>query len=578
MATGTVITIGNANTPATQNRFGIQSNIDLATLAIASANITAKLYSLPLRTKILDISTGANFNANGFDLTVYENFNNNGTFATSGNATNGQTTLFPVASASTASITGSGTTNFWNFEKSGSGTLNLSKNVTVNNNAYIHEGTFNTQSSAFNLKKDLLHDAIHTSNAAGPGIIFNGTQKQILDRSGTGTSEFGVVALNNISGLLIRDTDENFQVNGKLKLVSGVFDVGGNLLIFSPNAVIENGSGGTTVTDFNKNNMIQTNSAIRDFGIRKFFNAVSGPGPINATFTFPVGLTAYTPVVINIANISASSITVRPVKDVPPIAEDTEYTFDGTSGCEDPDITDADNVLHYYWIVKSSGVNNFNGQLLMYYDANDTEIEPPYTLVNYGPARLYNASNNWDKVFTNNDFDEINQIITFNFTGNGDATLAGIYTAGATLRNDGTTLLCGGAIPEQVPQFITDGDGGGEFFIVGTYAGSAAPVAGETPDITVRSGDVLTLDQSNIRTRKITIEAGGTLVIENGTNNHNLGFVTGEGTIRLESNTSSVVFPTGDYEEFFPDANCSGGGGLEYAGSGGYPVLSACPT
>ncbi|WPP48869.1 T9SS type A sorting domain-containing protein [Catalinimonas niigatensis] len=571
VADGTIITVGNGSTPTNQNRFGIQSNITLSELEIASANITARLYSLPLSTNILDVGTGANFNANGFDLTIYANLNNDGTFATSGNSTNGQATIFPIALASNATITGSGTTNFWNFEKSGGGTLLLSKNVTVTNNTFIYEGTLNTQNSALNIKKDLLHDAIHISAASGPGILFNGTQQQILGRSGPGTSQLGVMNLNNISGLLIRDTDENFQVNGKCILTSGVLDIGGNLLIFSSSAMIENGSGGTTVADFNVNNMIQTNSAIRDFGIRKFFNAVSGG---NTTFTYPVGLTAYTPVVVNISDISASNITIRPVKDVPPIAEDAEYTFDGTNGCEDPDITDADNVLQYYWIVKSSGVSGFVGSILTYYDPNDVRVQSPYDIRNYGPARIWNSSDDWDKVFTTSDFNELTQEISFPFTGNGDATLAGIYTAGVTLRNDGTTLLCGAAIPDQVPQFITNDGGGGNFFTGATYTGGVAPVAGETPDITIQDGDALIYNQNSIRTRKITIESGGTLIIQNGTSNHNLGFVTGEGTIRLESNTSSVVFPTGDYEEFFPDEYCNGGGGLEYAGSGNYPVLS----
>jgi len=576
IADGTAISLGNGDTPATQDRFGIQSSAELAEIEIASDKISAKIYNLPLTANILDIVTDADFDANGFDLSITENLNNDGTFVTSGNSTNNQTTDFTISSGNTATITGSGTTTFWNFEKSGSGTLALSKNVTVTNNAYIYEGTFNTQTSAFNLEKDLLHDAIHTSDAAGPGIIFNGTQEQILDRSGSGTSELGVVNLDNASGLLIRDTEENFVINEKLTLTTGVFDVGGNLIEFPEDAFIENGSGNRGVGDFNVNIMIQTNSAIRDFGIRKHFDAVSGG---SETFTFPVGLVAYTPVVVNINDISASSITIRPVRDIPPIAEDTEDTDNaGTGTCTDPDITDADNVLQYYWIVKSSGVSGFVGDIQMYYDSDDIEVTAPYTIANYGPARIYNSSDNWDKVFTTSDFDESNQEINFPFTGNGDATLEGIYTAGVTLENDGTTLLCGAAIPDQVPQFVTNDAGGGDFFTDATYTGGTAPDVGETPDITVQAGDILTFDQSNIRTRKITVESGGTLVIQNGTNNHNLGFVTGEGTIRLESNSSSISFPTGDFEEFFPDASCSGGGGLEYAGSGTYPVLSDLPN
>jgi len=574
IADGTVITIGNGDTPANQDRFGIQSNIELTELALASSSIAAKLYNLPLTTKILNIENGATFDANGFDLTISESLNSNGTFVTSGNSTNNQTTYF--STTETVTITGIGTTNFWNFEKQGSGILTLSKHITVDNNAFIYEGTLNTQTSAFNIKKDLLHDAIHTSDAAGPGIVFNGNQQQKLDRSGTGTSEIGVMELDNASGLIITDSEENFRINGKLTLSTGIFDVGGNLIELSESAVIENGSGGTSVADFNANNMIQTNSAIRDFGIRKRFNAVNNG---SESFAFPVGLITYTPVVLDITNISASSITVRPVRDSPPTAEDTE---NNPSTCNDPNITDTDNVLQYYWIIKSSGVSGFDGEIRMYYDADDVRITnangSTYTIDNYGPARLYNAESNWDKVFVSSDFDESNQQIIFPFNGNSDPTLAGIYTAGVTLRNDGTTLLCGGAIPDVVPTFTTDGAGGGDFFDNTTYLGEEAPIAGETPDIIISNGDVLVFNQNSIRARKITIELGGTLVIQNGTNNHNLGFVTGEGTLRLESSGISVLFPTGDYENFFPDGTCAGGGGLEYAGTGSYAVLSDLPN
>ena len=575
IADGTVITLGNSDTPINQDRFGIQSSISLAELAVASDRIDASLYSLPLQTDILTVETGATFHANGFDVTIYERLDNNGIFSTGGNSTNDQYTRFPVTT--TASITGTGVTNFWNFEKSGSGTLTLAKNVTVDNNAFIYAGTLNTQTSAFNIKKNLVHDAIHTSAATGPGIIFNGTQKQNLDRSGPGNSQFGVVKLDNASGLIIRDTEENFRINEKLTLSTGVFDMGGNLLIFPANAFIENGSGGTSVTDFNKNNMIQTNSSIRDFGVRKYYNAVSGG---NTTFTYPVGLIAYTPMVVTINDASSGYITARPVQDKPPITEDIENTANaGTGACTDPNISDIDNVLQYYWIVKSDGITGFNGNFTMHYNPNDVRVTSPYSIANYGPARLYNADDTWDKVFFTTDFNEATQRIHYSFNDHSDATIEGIYTAGVTLKikNNETKLLCGGAIPDRVPQFITNSAGGGAFFSGTTYQGNTAPIAGETPDITIKSGDMLLYDQNSIRARKITIETGGTLVIQNGTNNHNLGFVTGEGTLRIESNGPSASFPSGDYEEFFPDAACSGGGVLEYTGTGSYAILNDLP-
>ncbi len=139
-------------------------------------------------------------------------------------------------------------------------------------------------------------------------------------------------------------------------------------------------------------------------------------------------------------------------------------------------------------------------------------------------------------------------------------------------------MLCGGAIPDAVPEFVTVSSGSGNFYDGTSYVDGIAPQPGETPDVVVAGNFRLLYNTSSIRTRKITIEPGATLVIQTGTNNHNLGFVTGEGTLRLESDGTNALFPTGDYEEFFPDTNCSGGGGLEYAGTGNYAVLADLPT
>lgn len=561
---GRAIRLGNNDTPINQNNFGIQSTITIDSITVGSANVEVKIYDKPLSVNTLNIITGGTFRTTTRNLTINTTLNNNGSFFTPGGA---QITFFPSNSATT--ITGNGTTIFRNLEKSGSGTLTLSKDVSVTRDVIITGGVVNTQSFALSIARDLTINTTHTSSAAGPGIVFNGTEKQKLARSGPGTSFIGTMRLNNAQGLIIENSDQNFEISQKLVLENGVFDIGGNQISFTPNAVVENGSGGTSKDDFNVNRMIQTNSSINDFGVRKFFNAVSSG---NVIFTFPVGLNSYTPVVVTVNDISASSLTIRPVADIPPVPEDTE--FDPPT-CLDPEITDADNVLQYYWIIKSSGVNSFNGMLEMYYDPSDVSVTAPYTVANYGPARLYNAGNTWDKVFTAAQFDELNQRIEFPFTGNSDATVAGIYTAGVTLQNDGLTLLCGGAIPDEVPEFITlEAVTTGNFYDDPSYQGGVAPLVGSTPDITVKNGFTLVLNTNSIRTRKITIEPGGILEVAPGTIGHNLGFVTGEGTIRLVSNTSFVNFPAGDYEDFFPTAACLGGGGLEYAGSGSYGVLA----
>ncbi|MEQ8811594.1 MAG: hypothetical protein RIE59_21165, partial [Imperialibacter sp.] len=237
------------------------------------------------------------------------------------------------------------------------------------------------------------------------------------------------------------------------------------------------------------------------------------------------------------------------------------------------------NVLQYYWIIKSSGVTGLNGTLEMYYDAADFAVTAPYTVANYGPARLYNLGSFWDKVFTESEFDENNLRIAYPLNSNTDGTLEGIYTAGVTLQNNGSSLLCGAAIPDMVPTFTTyELASSGNYYSDASYQEGTSPAPGSSSDIVVKSGYTLVLNSNNIRIRKATIEAGATLEIASGFSNHNLGFVTGAGNLKLTSDGSSVAFPTGDYEAFFPDANCSGGGGLEFAGIGSYAVLNDIPN
>merc|ERR1712000_200690 len=79
-------------------------------------------------------------------------------------------------------------------------------------------------------------------------------------------------------------------------------------------------------------------------------------------------------------------------------------------------------------------------------------------LGNYAPARLLNSSSAWDKQYSEGLFDEVNNVIMFktnsttdyaDFTSN---EITGTYTAGIT-RDNSDASLCGGAIPDLVPEY-----------------------------------------------------------------------------------------------------------------------------
>jgi hypothetical protein len=587
--TGTTLTIGSANTPAATT-FGVQISEYVNSIETSNAGGNSPViaqYNTGLKLDgSLTIGSGTTFDARGRALNIRGNniatgnpvFRNDGTFTPSGNAT-----VFEVSGTKT--ITGSSNTGFYDFENIGSGTLELTVDASAANDVTLGAGTFATLSNTFSVLGDLVNDATHTSTG-GSGIAMEATgASQTVRRSTPGSSSFGVLTVNNGNGVRIPDNDYEFTLNNKLVLASGVFDIGGNLLIFSAAATdIENGLGNTSITDFSVSNMIQTNSSIKDFGVKKFVNSGAG------TYVFPVGQQVYSPVQINATALTSAGghFLVRPVNDTPLGIQEDDDT--GTGGCGDPEIVDADNVLDYYWIVKSGGLTNFstasasgNGMMFYYDSKNLPTPSAPYTTANYGPARLLTASSNWDKIpLFADDFNQASREIVFHFTNSDSEGITGIYTAGVTLESNGTSQLCGGgAIPLVVPEYITINSGEDEFdktvFEVTWTDNGIGSIPSGGPfgaDITVKSGFTLVLNNDAVRLRKTTVEEGAVLKILD-TDNHNLGFVEGSGTIEIVGNILDAKLPTGDYEEFFPTvSDCSNGGSLIYSGTGDYFVMS----
>lgn len=557
--TGSIITIGGAATPPSQNQIGINATVPLNNLLVTGNNsLNARTFINPLTLNNLEVESNGTFSANGLDLTVIQDLTVNGIFNNQGNGINQQTTFFNTSA--NQNIFGSGTIEFWNVDKTGTGTLSLNQDVTVENNLNILNGILNTNTEALNLEGDLIHDGEHQSAVAGPGIVFNGIATQNITRSTNGQSTFGTITIDNNNGVEVTTGQNDFEVNHKVILASGVFDIGSNLLIMNEDAIFENGAGGNTVTDFNSNNMITVNTSLIDKGVRKIY-----PNNFSGSFLYPVGLLYYTPAVVNATDVDGNGfITIKPIDNFSDgITDDDDELCAGAT-----DYDDTQNVLQYYWLVKSQNITNFDGAFIMYHNdalesVNNSE---GLDLSNYAPARLLNVDDTWDKIYSEVLFDEVGNTITFqsdntnDYNGLNSASIEGRYTAGIT-RDDGDALLCGSAIPNVVPLFetltgITDGnvDNGA------SYDGGVAPSVGQSPDLIVRGDYTLVLNDNFRRFRKVVIEENATLEI-NGTYGHNLGTIEGNGTLKLVDDAS---FPAGDYEDFFPDSNCSNGGGLEY--------------
>ncbi|MEQ9467315.1 MAG: T9SS type A sorting domain-containing protein [Ekhidna sp.] len=573
---GSTITIGSASTPANQDDVGIDADVPLGNILVTgNNNPTAKIYNVQLEITSLEIQSGGTFDANGFDFTVNSIFDNDGTYLNGGTDINQQTTFFPTTGAQF--ILGAGTTDFFNLEKGGSGTLTVSKDITIENDLSILDGTISTGTSAVNVEGDMQHDAIHQSDPNGPGIVFSGTDLQNLDTS-TGTAEFGVLTLDNSNGLEIPGDGRIFEINDKVILTAGVFNIGGNLLIMDEDAVFENGVGGQTRADFNVNSMISVNASITDNGVRKIY-----ADDFSGTYLYPVGLNYYTPAEVNVTDLSGSTgddnqITIKPIED---IAGGIPDDADEVCGAFTQDYVDVDNILQFYWSIRSENIEDFDGSIFLYHvdELEAFDNTEGLDLTNYAPARLLNASSSWDKGYGADQFDEVNNIIEFRLIGGGDYTgftstdIAGTYTAGIYVQSNSNTQLCGGAIPDVVPEYVTlststtgDVDQGGSF------VGGIPPSLGESPDLRVAGDFTLNLTNQFWRFRKVTIESGATLTISGA--GVNLGTLEGDGTLKLvDTNT----LPAGDYASFEADGACTTGGGFELEVTIGNSVDLALP-
>ncbi|WP_185152716.1 beta strand repeat-containing protein, partial [Fulvivirga aurantia] len=531
------ITIFNANTPAGQNDFRINSFIPLSDLTInGTNNPVASIRTTPLTVVgQLTINSGATFNGNGITLTVNGDFENNGSYDAQNNETIFESDL-------TQELRGSGTNNFFRFTKSGIGSLELTNSVTVNGLFSINSGTLNDNGFDIILNADAVINGVHSSSG-GNGLVFSGSTNQELRRSASGTGSIGGIRINNTNGVTIPDGNGyNFNINGDLQLNGGVFDVGGSNILFGVNSDV------VAVQPFSVSNMIRTNSSFVDKGVGKTFAANT-----TTDFTFPLGQAFYTPVVFDLStnsNTSGSaigSIFISPANEYHPTINDGN---DLTAG------GDINNVLQYYWALTAKNVTGMTSDVTFSY--NDAQVQALNgSEADYIAARIltFNNPTNLINKFTTNEVSEITNEIHFTFTGEDSNSISGDYFAGIDI-----------AIPDNVATYTVDTDGS---FTADVYdiavPGGGAPTGSV---VIVPYGYTLTLDQDEARFYRTVIQSGGILEVTNSTN-HRLGILDGTGDLRIVSDGINANLPafSGDF------LSCSGGG-LEYAGTGSYNILA----
>ena len=529
LGSGSGIVLGNASTPAGQV-IGIYSTIDLqnVTLNNASTNDPAALiWTVPLTiNEDLTIAAGTEFDANGLALTINGDFTNSGTFTPNTN-----TTYF----SGTAAQVITGNTTFYNITKTSATDLSLAAgaaDLTVSNNLNIQGGTFTDNSNEITVSGNVNLSGTHIYGGSGDGIIFGGSAEQQL----TGNGTFGKMTVDNANNVVV-PLGNNLTITNSLNLQSGVFNIGKNLLTLGLNCITEGAPFGTT-------NMIETNVSFTDAGVKKILPAGA------SSFTYPLGASGkYTPVTLNITanSNSTGSITVKAADEMhPSIIDDAE--------APDPEIVDADNVLQYHWVLRSSGISGFSATVNMKYDPGDVMVTAPYDIYDYITARLLNnGSGSWNKYDDVDKFDETNELLIFDFTTVNDGGISGDYTAGV----DGSGF--NGAIPDNVPVYETNSSGS---WTTGTIWTPNVPGGPRGAITLVNSGHSVTVPSNGVL--NYSTEINGSVLL-NTTFAHRFGQVSGTGLIYTEIG----YIPAAIYTDFF----AASGGTLEFGGSTNHDVL-----
>ncbi|MCG8309158.1 MAG: T9SS type A sorting domain-containing protein, partial [Cytophagales bacterium] len=547
------IVIGNSDTPAGQTSFGINANIPLAGLTITGGpNYPTGIIQVnPLNlTNTLTIDAGAELDGNALELILEGDFVNDGTYTPSANKTT-------FSGSSAQSISGTGTTAFYDFNKTGAGTLNSSIAFTINNDLTISEGIFDDNGNTIDVLGNAEIDATHQSTGgAGDGLRFSGSAEQQLTRSSSGTGTIGMLTLQNSNGLVIPEGNGyDFDIDGGLKLNDGVFNIGSSAVTLGENAWI------STTSTYSLTNMVKTNSSFTDNGLGKIF-----PAGYTGMFTYPIGEVKYTPVTVDFSvsggtsGSTVGSIAVRPANEYHPTVDD------GIQGM--PSQPDVNNVLQYYWTLRANNFTGFAADIKFYYDQTDVSVtESGYSEADYIPARILAFSNPTNLVnkYDASDLDETNNIISFSaasvFNGVDENGVSGDYFAGIDE-----------AIPDNVATYTVDVNGGsvaGNSYDIDVPGGGAPSGA----VVVIPNGYTLDFDIDNVKLYKTEIQDGGVLEV-NDTEFHRLGIVEGIGTLKFVHNgAGNPSLPAGDFGTFF---SCSGGG-LEYGGTGSYDILGGIP-
>jgi len=529
--TGGTIHLGTSDTDPTTNFFNLYLGGPIWSLAVNGETNPKVAFLRTFPATIngnLTIGTASGaasyFNTAGLNVNIGGNFANYSTSATNGyvyNNTTQVTRFFGVAATQNVISSGSiltrfGTVEIDNSQSSGRVVFSGSVYFRLYGDLKILNGTLATDNQYIQLLANVTNNSIHESVGTGYLYFSTATNQYI---SGTDNAVFGKIRIATNKAVI---TYTSFKINTNLTLEANAkLSIGDKLLTFGSSATLT----GITPTAF-----VVCNGALSDLGVRREYTAAGG------SFIFPIGVGSeggkYTPAAINVTNTGGASgtITVKPVDAPHPMRTNT-----------------IDDELQYFWSVSSTG---FGATPIVTHTYTYSDLDILGTEATYVNARLYNFT--WTKQtevvdFAGNQikFTDVNYI-------NGD------YTAGE-VTNWGT-----------VHKYYSAGTGnwsnaGSWLLDSPTGPGAATPPNGNP--VFIQAGHTITTNQDGAYAGSVDIASTATLDLGSKTG-HNMGYITGSGTIHIDATGGgSFVFPGGDPSSFMNTT----GSTVHFSGAGTIP-------
>jgi fibronectin-binding autotransporter adhesin len=536
---GTIQMGMETNTPNVTSTLSINTGIPIGNLKIFNASVSqnVNINSSPLTLKGgLTIEANSTLTTKGFDVTIGGDLTIDGTY-TGGTIGNYNTTIFNGVGNQTATLSNSSTFNNLTIDKQ-TGSVALYGSSPIITDLNIFNGTLDVRDLQLSVIGNITNRAAQISSTSTGAIVLSGTTNTHIIASDNGSFH------NLTFGGTVNKTAElngNTTITGTLNFNTGsynrIFFIGGNQLTFGETATVLNAANTNTESKF-----IKTNGVSSDLGVTKIW-----PSTGTNSFTYAVGSrTTYSPVSMTLTTSSSGSLTVIPVSEQHP-----------TSSAE------TQLLLNYYWILKRSnnltiannGTHTYQFPTALFSGSGGSPRGAHLDAINLigwtqPIGNLSTSGNNTLLTITNNlttNFPPVNG--EFHYTVGTELTLPNPITpVYSRIANVGNTEVT------QVGNLNT----GGNWNLATNWTLSPTGIGAGLATVPVgRPVVILPNHRMNMNIpglRAFRTEING--ILYTSTTGHNLGTITGTGTLRTTTN----ILPAGSYVSFVS----STGGTIEF--------------